>query len=257
MTEKGRWAGLDPAKDAIRDEIWGALERDGIAVGDASSSNPDFAGAEAAAALLAATPEWQAAKVIQTSADPSLVPVRLRALTEGKTVFVPVPDLSRQRPYLRLDPAGLKGKGVSFEDAATETGFLAHGQSTFFEDITPLELCVLGSVAVTRGGSRVGSGSGNSDLELAILREVGVIAAGVPVATIVHSSQVIGDERVPMEPHDSQVDIIVTEAEVIRTGNTAPRPGPVDWHRVQEDQYADIPFLVDTKDVLTKRRQGA
>ena len=52
------------------------------------------------------------------------------------------------------------------------------------------------------------------------------------------------------------LDLIATEAELIRTGHNGPRPGGVDWDRVQPDQYETIPFLGELKARMLKRRQG-
>ena len=38
--------------------------------------------------------------------------MRLRALYEGKMLFAPVPYLTRDFPYLRIDPKVLAQKGI-------------------------------------------------------------------------------------------------------------------------------------------------
>ena len=64
-----------------------------------------------------------------------------------------------------------------------------------------------------------------------------------PIATTVHSSQVVDDRRLPMMPHDSALHWIATEKELIETETPYGQPKGVDWNRVQPDQYAAIPFL--------------
>jgi 5-formyltetrahydrofolate cyclo-ligase len=50
--------------------------------------------------------------------------------------------------------------------------------------------------------------------------------------------------------HDSPLDWIITEQEVIETRTPYPQPSGVDWDAVQPDQYRDIPFLNSLKDRL-------
>ena len=157
MTEAGRWAGRNPDKDLVRNDVWSALERDGVAVGPAWSMIPNFVGADLAAWHLAQTPEWKAARTVKTNPDAPQIPIRIRALYEGKIVYTPVPYLTHDFPYLRLDPKVLADKGISFELAATAQGFMEHGERIEFEDVAPLDFAVVGSVAVTRIGGRTGN----------------------------------------------------------------------------------------------------
>ena len=76
------------------------------------------------------------------------------------------------------------------------------------------------------------------------------------MATTVHSSQLVDDARVPMQSHDSPLDFVATEKELIRTGNTSKRPMGVDWDRVRPDQFATIPFLARLRDQMLARRHG-
>jgi 5-formyltetrahydrofolate cyclo-ligase len=256
MPEQGRWAGRNPDKDVVRHRIWAALEADGVAVGLAWSVIPNFVGADVAAWRLAQTDEWKRARTVKTNPDAPQIPIRLRALYEGKLVFAPVPYLTREFPYLRLDPERLKTNGISFELAAMSQGFMEHGERIGFEDVAPLDFCVVGSVAVTRAGGRTGKGAGFADLETAIFRELGIVKADTPMATSVHSVQLVDDASVPMQAHDSPLDMIATERELIRTGNEAARPMGVDWDRVQPDQYENIPFLRDLRDRMLSRRRA-
>ncbi len=110
-----------------------------------------------------------------------------------------------------------------------------------------------GSVAVTRAGARTGKGGGFADLELGIFREIGIVTAKTPIATSVHSSQVVADARVPMLGHDSALHYVATEKELIVTGTRHPQPTGVAWDVVQPDQYRDIPFLADLRARIEKR----
>ncbi|MCS6761956.1 MAG: hypothetical protein MO846_08240 [Candidatus Devosia symbiotica] len=73
-----------------------------------------------------------------------------------------MPYLTQDFPYLRLDPVILIAWDISFELAATPQGFMAHGQRMEFEDVEPLDLRVVGLVAVSRAGGRNRKGAGLS-----------------------------------------------------------------------------------------------
>lgn len=255
MTEKGRWAGRNTAKDAVRNAVWRRLETEGVAVGAAWSMIPNFVGADIAAWRLAQLPEWKRARTVKTNPDHPQIPIRLRALYEGKTVYTPVPYLTRDFPYLRLDPEKLIDMGISFEMAATAQGFMEHGKRVEFEEVETLDFCVVGSVAVGRGGGRTGKGAGFADLESGIFRELGIVDDATPMATTVHSLQLVDDARVVIEPHDTPLDFVATEGELIATGNTMPRPAGVDWDRVRPDQFDTIPFLARLRDRMIARRE--
>lgn len=256
MERKGRWAGRDENKDAVRSSVWSALDEGGMAMGPTWSNIPNFIGADMAAWRLAQTEAWKRAKTVKCNPDPPQIPVRLRALYEGKTLYAPVPYLTKDFPYLRIDPRKLMEKGVSFELAATSEGYMMHGERIGFEEVEPLDFCVVGSVAVSREGGRTGKGAGFADLETGIFRELGVISASSVMATTIHSSQLVDNSRVFMMAHDSPLDLIATEAELIVTGNTAPRPKGVAWDFVQPDQYEQIPFLRALRQRMLARAAG-
>jgi 5-formyltetrahydrofolate cyclo-ligase len=255
-SEPTTWAARSPKKQVVRDRIWRQLEETGVAVGPTVSSIPNFTGADTAAWRLARTEEWARAKTVKCNPDPPQIPLRLRALYAGKTLYCPVPALTRDFPYLRIDPAAITSKGVSFELAATSEGYMTHGERIGFEDVEPLDFCVVGSVAVTRGGGRIGKGAGFADLETGIFRELGLIGLATTMATTIHSSQLVPENEMTMLAHDSPLDLVATEAELIVTGNDAPRPRGVSWDLVQTDQFRDIPFLAVLRDQMVQRRDG-
>ena len=251
-----RWAGRNGAKAAVRSRVWGRLTETGVSVGPAFDRIPNFVGADAAAKRLSELDEWKRARVVKCNPDPPQIPVRLRALYDGKLLFSPVPYLTKGFPYLKIDPEWLAGKGVDFETAATAQGFMEHGEPVGFEDMPKLDFCVVGCVAVTRRGGRTGKGAGFADLEQGLFRELGLVDAKTPIATTVHSSQVVDDGDVVMEAHDSALDYIATELELIATHTPHPQPQGVAWDKVRADQFADIPFLSALKESIETRKRG-
>jgi len=71
-------------------------------------------------------------------------------------------------------------------------------------------------VAVNPFGAQLGKGGGYSEMEYAILRQLGLANSSTPIATTVHDAQVIGEE-IPLEAHDFGVDIIVTPTRTLVT----------------------------------------
>jgi 5-formyltetrahydrofolate cyclo-ligase len=98
---------------------------------------------------------------------------------------------------------------------------------------------VCGSVAVTRDGLRCGKGEGYSDLEYAILRELG--HPPVPVATTVHPVQIVA--RLPRAPTDLPLAVIVTPDEVVQVAAPPPAPAGIDWDRLSEADLDAMPVL--------------
>jgi 5-formyltetrahydrofolate cyclo-ligase len=249
-----RWAGRNSAKDVVRAEIWAALVAAGVDIGPTFDRIPNFVGADVAAKRLSELDAWKRARVVKCNPDPPQIPIRLRALYDGKLLFAPVPYLTKGFPYLRIDPEKLAAKGVDFETAATAQGFLQHGEPIGFEDMPKLDFCIVGCVAVTRLGGRTGKGAGFADLEHGIFRELGLTDATTPIATTVHSVQVVEDSRVVVEPHDNALNFIATEAELVVTGARQSETGGVDWPLVRPDQFADIPFLAELRASLEARK---
>lgn len=156
VAKKGRWEGRNSDKDKVRAAVWERLLERGVNVGPVWSVIPNFVGADTAAYHLAQTDAWKQAKTVKCNPDAAQIPVRLRALYDGKIVYAPVPYLTQDFPYLRLDPHELAAKGISFELAATSQGFVEHGQRIGFDGVVEghLDFCVVGSVAVSRQGGR-------------------------------------------------------------------------------------------------------
>ena len=115
-------------------------------MGPAFDRIPNFVGADVAAKRLSELDEWRRARVFKCNPDPPQIPVRLRALYDGKLLFSPVPYLTKGFPYLRIDPDKLATKGVDFETAATAQGFVEHGEPVGFEDMPKLDFCVVAAL---------------------------------------------------------------------------------------------------------------
>jgi 5-formyltetrahydrofolate cyclo-ligase len=133
------------------------LEREGTAKppGRVVGKIPDFHGAEATADQLAALPAWQAAHVLKTNPDKAQRPVRARALTEDKLLYMAVPRLADELPFYLLNPERL---GMSPWEASTKEGAAKAGRKVAVTELPSVDLVVCGSVAVNRQGARIGKG---------------------------------------------------------------------------------------------------
>ena len=159
------------AKQEVRERTWSLLERAGVArFPGARGRISNFVGAEDAVRRLANLPEWREAGVVKANPDSPQLPVRALALEEGKRVFVAVPRLRDERPFLLLDPRRIRGPA---RKAASIKGSSRVGRPVRVAEMQPVELVVCGTVAVNRKGVRVGKGGGYSDLELGLLIEEG------------------------------------------------------------------------------------
>jgi 5-formyltetrahydrofolate cyclo-ligase len=162
----------------------------------------------------------------------------VRALAEGKRVYVAVPRLAEPHPFFELDPASLD---VPPRQAASISGAATHGRPVQLEEMDRIDLVVCGTVAVNRLGVRIGKGGGFSDLEFGLLTETGRIDARTCLVTTVHPLQVI-DGDLPETEHDFRVDRIVTPDETIECPG-GHRPPGILWDHLGEEKIDAVPAL--------------
>jgi 5-formyltetrahydrofolate cyclo-ligase len=230
---------LDAAdeKQSLRQMIWDLMERTNVASfpRPVHGRIPNFVGSRRAAENLASTEEFRKARVIKVNPDSPQRPVRELALRAGKLVLVPTPRLRGQ--FYLLDPSR-----VDPGYASSIAGFTRIGEKIDVESAPNIDLVVVGSVAVSPGGFRVGKGEGYSELEYAMLREMGKVSDSTPIATTVHDVQVVRD--VPHMPYDVPVDIIATPTRVIRVSPRQPRPPGLLMEYLSDRKVQDTPYLM-------------
>jgi 5-formyltetrahydrofolate cyclo-ligase len=232
-------ADAERAKQEIRERIWRLLEREGAVLPPGAEGRiPNFVGAEAAGDRLGELPAWRTAKTVKSNPDKAQLPVRTRALVEGKLLYMAVPRLADQRPFFLLDPSSLR---VPPRDAASSRGAATVGRKVAIGELRPVDLVICGTVAVNRQGVRVGKGGGFSDLEVALLQEARLLGPETLLVTTVHTLQVV-DEPLPETEHDFRVDLIVTPDEVIWC-QSHPRPPGILWEHLDEDKITEVPVL--------------
>lgn len=229
------------AKQRLRESVWDGLQSAGVArFPGVSGWIPNFTGAEDAAERLRGTPMWSDAATVKSNPDSPQWPVRQRALEDGRTLFMAVPRLADAHPFLRVDPGRLD---VRPRAASSIKGSARHGVPTSVDDLEPVDLVIVGCVAVDRTGARLGKGGGFADLEFAVASAAGLIGPDTPVVTTVHPLQVVDAERIPMTAHDVPLDAIVTPDEIIICSGDRPRPSGVLWEHLSDDKIDAIPLL--------------
>jgi 5-formyltetrahydrofolate cyclo-ligase len=227
-------------KDEIRDDVWELLTTNKVArFPGAKGRIPNFTGAETCANRLAETTYWKAARVLKINPDSPQRAIRQRALAEGKIIYMAVPRLRSEQPFIELDPKKLTCSPYA---ASSIKGAGQHGRPVTLEEVRKIDLVVCGSVAVNRHGARVGKGGGYSDLEFALLTEQKKIGAHTPIVTSVHPLQIV-DEKIPMTQHDIPLTAIVTPEEVIETKSSFARPKGIYWSMLSQEKMDDIPVL--------------
>jgi 5-formyltetrahydrofolate cyclo-ligase len=141
---------------------------------------------------------------------------------------------------MKLDPAVIDDTDA----AATVSKMDRYAEPVGPDAVPHVDLVVSGSVAVTESGARVGKGEGYSDLEFAVLRELGAVDGTTTVATTVHEMQVVEESTMDSPaPHDVPMDVVVTPERVVRTDSGYDRPTGVRWDDLPEERVAEIPVL--------------
>lgn len=231
-------------KADIRERVWDNLDESGVARFPFPPHGriPNFAGARDAAERLADRPEWRAATTVKANPDAPQLPVRRHALRAGKTVYVAIPRLREVECFLELDPDAIAPE--EYDDATTVSGASKHGVPMGPDEVPEIDLIVSGSVAVSSAGTRIGKGEGYSDLEFAVLSEVGRVNDETTVATTVHERQIV-DEPIETASHDVPLDLIVTPDRVVRPDDAGriTTPAGIDWDLLDDERIAEIPVL--------------
>jgi 5-formyltetrahydrofolate cyclo-ligase len=237
------------AKAALRQEVWSAMSAAKVArFPGAAGRIPNFTGAEAAAERLRAMPEWEATGTLKANPDSAQLPVRQRALQDGKTVYMAVPRLAGPEPFFALDPDHLSEPP---RKAASISGAARSARRVTLAEVDPVDLVVMGCVAAGEDGARLGKGGGFADLEFALAAAAGLIGPDTVTVTTVHELQVRPAGTIPLTGHDVPLDFIVTPDRVIDCRPVrGPRPtAGIRWEDLTEEKIAAIPLL-------TARRPG-
>lgn len=231
-----------PDKQSAREHVWERLDREKLAAYPFPPKGriPNFKGAKDAAANLFTLEPWASARRIKVNPDSPQRFVRAEALRRGVEVYVATPKLAGG--FMLLDPARIPPDAIY--KASARANWPQYAVPVALDDLPHMDAIVAGSVAVTRDGRRAGKGAGYSDLEFAILRELG--HPPCPVATTVHDVQVI--DSVPTEAIDQRLAAIATPTKAWQTGaDPKDAPSGIDWSRIDNAALKAMPPLQDIK----------
>ncbi|XP_041985177.1 methenyltetrahydrofolate synthase domain-containing protein [Aricia agestis] len=237
-------------KHFYRVKVWRHLESSYLAMFPRPVYNriPNFKGANEAAAKLAELDVFKNATSVKVNPDKPQEAVRVLCLEQDKTLYVPV--ARNQTGYLsRVVLEGEKTPAL-IKKAVSRNGMETYGVTVGIEEPVSLDLVVMGSVAVSKEGYRIGKGKGYADLEFGLISHLKAIKPTTIIATTVHDCQVF--ETLPAElfgPHDVPIDLIVTPTQVIETQRMSQRPAGVLWHMLSSRRLQLIPALAALRDV--------
>lgn len=233
-------------KQGAREFAWEVLERDGLARFPFPPQGriPNFAGAREAADRLFAMAPWRDARAIKVNPDSPQKWVRQRALQLGIRVYVPTPKLAGG--FHLLDPQSIPPE--RFAEAATLKSMASFSRVVELHELPQLDAIVTGCAAVTETGKRCGKGAGYSDIEYAILLELG--HAPVPVATTVHDVQVVED--FPVFSNDIPLAVICTPTRTIEVEHALTAPAGIDWSALDAATIAAMPPLAELQRSATR-----
>ncbi|NXO85796.1 MTHSD protein, partial [Sitta europaea] len=184
------------------------------------------------------------AREVKVDPDKPLEGARLAALQARKTLLVPTPRL-RTGLFNRIVPPPGATKEI-LRRCATSQGPEDYSVPVGLDGKAQVDLVVVGSVAVSEKGWRIGKGEGYADMEYAMMVSMGAVQEDTPVVTIVHDCQVLDIAEELLADHDLTVDYILTPTRTIQTNCKRPKPQGIMWHKassVTSEMLGKIPIL--------------
>eukprot|EP00075_Anas_platyrhynchos_P033382 XP_027322635.1 methenyltetrahydrofolate synthase domain-containing protein isoform X1 [Anas platyrhynchos] len=231
------------SKGGVRELVWGYLESSGLADAPRPVHGriPNFKGSHQACCSIKELDAFSRASVIKVDPDKPLEGVRLAALQARKTLLVPTPRL-RSGLFNRIVPPAGATKEI-LRICSTSRGIKEYSVPVGLDGKVRVDLVVVGSVAVSEKGWRIGKGEGYADMEYAMMVSMGAVKEETPVVTIVHDCQVLDIAEELLDDHDLTVDYILTPTRTIKTNCKRPKPQGILWHKVSYEMLAKIPIL--------------
>ncbi|XP_007468484.1 PREDICTED: methenyltetrahydrofolate synthase domain-containing protein isoform X2 [Lipotes vexillifer] len=231
------------SKHDIREQIWDYMEARNLADFPRPVHHriPNFKGSYLASQNIKDLEVFARTQEVKVDPDKPLEGVRLLALQSKKTLLVPTPRL-RTGLFNKITPPPGATKDI-LRKCATSQGVRNYSTPVGLDSRVLVDLVVVGSVAVSEKGWRIGKGEGYADLEYAMMVSMGAVSQGTPVVTIVHDCQVVDIPETLLEDHDLTVDYILTPTRVITTGCERPKPTGIVWSKISCEMMGKMPVL--------------
>ncbi|XP_047385690.1 methenyltetrahydrofolate synthase domain-containing protein isoform X11 [Sciurus carolinensis] len=231
------------SKQDIREQIWDYMESQNLADFPRPVHHriPNFKGSARAAEHFPRLQVFAAARTVKVNPDAPQHSARFLVLESKKTLLVPTPRL-RTGLFNRITPPPGANKDM-LRKCATSQGVRSFSVPVGLDASVLVDLVVVGSVAVSEKGWRIGKGEGYADLEYAMMVSMGAVHEGTPVVTIVHDCQVVDFPEALLGDHDLTVDYILTPTRLISTGCRRPKPAGITWSKISREMLEKIPVL--------------
>ncbi|XP_007937405.1 methenyltetrahydrofolate synthase domain-containing protein [Orycteropus afer afer] len=230
-------------KQDIREKIWDFMESHNLADFPRPVHHriPNFKGSYVACQNIQQLEAFAKTREVKVDPDKPLEGVRLLALQSHKTLLVPTPRL-RTGLFNKITPPPGATRDI-LRKCATSQGVRNYSVPVGLDSRVLVDLVVVGSVAVSEHGWRIGKGEGYADLEYAMMVSMGAVCEETPVVTVVHDCQVVDIPEALLEDHDLTVDYVLTPTRVIVTGCRRPKPKGIMWCKVGPEMLERIPVL--------------
>ncbi|XP_060923862.1 methenyltetrahydrofolate synthase domain-containing protein [Limanda limanda] len=233
----------------IRQLVWDYIEEKNLANFPRPVHNriPNFKGAFTACAKVAELEEFTNTPEVKVDPDKPLEGARLAVLQAQKTLLVPTPRL-RTGLFNKITPP----EGANKEQlrvCSSSQGVRDFSVPVGLDAKVKVDLVVVGSVAVSEKGLRIGKGEGYADLEYGMMASMGAVDDSTVVVTVVHDCQVLDIPEELMESHDLTVDYILTPTRVIKTNCQSPKPQGIIWTKLDTEKLEKIPILKELRDL--------
>ncbi|XP_032891698.1 methenyltetrahydrofolate synthase domain-containing protein isoform X1 [Amblyraja radiata] len=230
-------------KGDIRQKIWDYMEKNNLANFPRPVHHriPNFKGAYDACNKIRNLDCYIKAREVKVDPDKPLEGVRLAALQARKTLLVPTPRL-RKGLFNKIVPPPGAAKEI-IRVCSTAQGVKDFSVPVQLDAKVHIDLVVVGSVAVSKNGWRIGKGEGFADLEYAMMVSMGSIDEKTVVVTTVHDCQLLDIPEELMDNHDLNVDYILTPTQVITTDCKRSKPQGIIWSKVDLEMMQKIPIL--------------
>ncbi|NXG62884.1 MTHSD protein, partial [Hemiprocne comata] len=235
------------SKQDVRQKVWDYLESSGLAEFPRPVHRriPNFKGSHQACCSIKELDVFNRASEVKVDPDKPLEGVRLAVLQARKTLLVPTPRL-RTGLFNRIVPPSGATKEI-LRICATSQGIKEYSVPVGLDGKAQVDLVVVGSVAVSEKGWRIGKGEGYADMEYAMMVSMGAVQEDTPVITIVHDCQVLDIAEELLGDHDLTVDYILTPTRTIKTNCKRPKPRGIIWHKASylcyHEMLEKIPIL--------------
>ncbi|XP_018618924.2 methenyltetrahydrofolate synthase domain-containing protein isoform X1 [Scleropages formosus] len=227
----------------IRHKVWDYMENRNLANFPRPVHNriPNFKGAHQACGALTELEAFVRTREVKVDPDKPLEGARLAVLQARKMLLVPTPRLRNGLFNHIIPPAGASKEDLRV--CSTSQGVKEFSRPVGLDAKVTVDLVVVGSVAVSEKGYRIGKGEGYADMEYAMMVSMGAVSSATVVVTIVHDCQVVDIPEDLIESHDVTVDYILTPTRVIRTDCKLPKPEGIIWAKLDADMLGKIPIL--------------